>query len=144
RSVGQNRHARRAERHSGADSASTLSLMIDMLRLMPHGLQGQLRAPPYQIWSAMRAEGFVTQPSDVILNHGVELTGIWNVVGILDAVPSPMVTLIEDDGSAPEGNVHSLVGNTAIAIQPLARQFLGRPEGAFGVTPLLILREVTR
>ena len=88
READQNRQQRRAQRSDGNnEAANAIALTFDMLRLMPHGLQGTLRSPPHQIWSAMRAEGFITQPSDLLLNHGIDLTGIWSLVGILDATP---------------------------------------------------------
>ncbi|MGB8365413.1 MAG: hypothetical protein ACLQUZ_01410 [Rhizomicrobium sp.] len=140
-----NRAQRRAQKNPGTsdDASEVIGLMIDMLKIMPHGLQGVLSSAPHTIWSALRAEGFVTPPSDLLLNHGLELTGTWNLVGILDATPddADKVHVPETPTWDPAG-AHSLVGNLATTLQPLARQFLGRPVKAYGVTPLLIFREV--
>ena len=138
----QSRQERRAKqrRNDVNDPASTMNFVFEMLRIMPHSLQGQMESGLNQIWSSMRAEGFITQPNDLLLNHGIELSGQWNLVGILDATPAP-----EKPIPAPkvvDPNTHSLVGNLALTIQPLARQMLGRPAGSYGVTPLLIFREV--
>lgn len=141
-STGQNRQDRRAQKQTGSEFGSTLAMMFDMLRLMPHGIQGQLQTQHQLIWSAMRAEGFITQPSDLLLNHGAELTGTWNVVGILDATPAATNEEAAESADPTANSQSSLVGNLAITIQPLARQLLGRPESAFGVTPLIIFREV--
>jgi len=111
--------------------------MFELLQIMPHGVQGQLASPPFDIWLAMRGDAFITQPNDLTLNHGIQLSGKWNVVGILDAVPDAAA----GPPSSPPTD-HSLVGNLATIIQPLTRQVLGRPVGSYGATPLLVFREI--
>lgn len=140
----QSRQERRANqrRSENVDAASAgVNFMFDMLRIMPHGFQGQLDAGTSQIWSPMRAEGFITPPRDLLLNHGIDVSGLWNIVGILDATPTHDGQLLAAP-AAPGPDSTSLVGNVALSIQPMARQILGRPKGAYGVTPLLIFREV--
>ena len=136
--TGQSRQERRlADKASNLGPSQTIDFMFGLLKLMPHGMQAQISAPPHNIWSALNATGFITPPSDLSLNHGSHLPGIWNVVGILDALPG-------EGKAGPSDAEHSLVGNLTTTIQPLVRQMLGRPVGSFGVTPLLIFREVRR
>ena len=74
-----------------------------------------------------------------MLKHGAILSGTWNIVGILDALPE----VVESDTS-----VAAALGNTPLAqvvqsLAPLVRQIMGRPAHAYGLTPLLILREIS-
>jgi hypothetical protein len=114
-----------------------IEFLFGLLKLMPHGMQIQMSTGSHSLWSALDAKGFVTPPSDLSLNHGSHLPGTWNVLGILDALPGEAL-------SGPSATEHSLVGNLTNTIQPLARQLIGRPPTSYGLTPILIFREVTR
>ncbi|MEI9929372.1 MAG: hypothetical protein WDM89_02065 [Rhizomicrobium sp.] len=133
-----NRQQRRASQSNPASTpAGTIDFMFDLLGIMPHGIQAQVLSGESKIWSALNADFFITPPADLSLNHGSHLPGIWNLVGILDAVP--------DNAAGPSGPAdteHSLVGNLTTTIQPLMRQMLGRPTSSYGLTPLLVFREV--
>lgn len=137
-----NRQQRRQkEKSAGADfnsPAAMIDFIFDLIKLMPHGMQAQIYSAPHKIWSALDSEFFVTPPSDLSLNHGSHLPGVWNVVGILDGIPG------DEAVGGPLNDEHSLIGNLTTTIQPLVRQMLGRPPGSFGLTPLLIFREVNR
>jgi hypothetical protein len=90
----------------------------------------------------MRAEGFVTQPSDLLLNHGIDLSGVWNLVGILDATPDHVSHQAEPQITDALTEAYSVIGHAATFLQPIARQLLGRPMESCGVTPLVVFREV--
>ncbi len=81
-------------------------------------------------------------PADLFLKHGTLITGTWNIVGILDAMPDD-----ENVGSAGKaeglGLVNGVLGGVLNALAPMAREF-GRPHGAYGITPLVIYRMTRR
>jgi hypothetical protein len=83
----------------------------------------------------------VGDASDLIIKHGAKVDGRWNVIGILDASidtePQQQTTPIPDVQSTD--NLPAMAKRMA----PWIRRNLGRPYGAFGMTPLMIFREVT-
>lgn len=134
----QNREQRRQAAKSVGGESSLMNFMFEMLKIMPHSTQAVLKTAAGEVWSSLKPDAFITQPSDLTLTHGAQVRGTWNMVGILDAKPD----YLEFD-KPDEVKAQSIIGNLASIIQPLARQQLGRPEGAYGVTPVLIFREVT-
>ena len=85
----------------------------------------------------------VTKTSDLLLKHGSIIQGEWAIVGVLDAMP---------DGGAPAEGYDaefasllggSVIGTAAAHLGPVARNMLGRPAGSYGMTPLLIFREIS-
>jgi hypothetical protein len=71
--------------------------------------------------------------------HGTEVPGVWNLLGILDARPSPIP---EQEVVLPsERPVHFAPSIKNFA--NMARTLLGRSPEAYGMTALLLFREVT-
>jgi hypothetical protein len=79
------------------------------------------------------------------LKHGVAIAGLWNILGVLDALP--------DEGENSQvymtDQLIAAISLGAIGAQivgplaPAVRLLLGRPGTAYGTTPLLIFREVS-
>lgn len=123
-----------------ADAQNNLALAQDMLPIMPHSVQLRVYSAGGDLtWGVLRREGMVMEGSDVVLKHGLSVPGVWSVLGILDAAP--------DDPSgnnrqqAPNGS--EMLAKLYEAMAPAIRVMLGRPTEAFGITPLLVFREVT-
>ena len=84
---------------------------------------------------------------DLFLKHGVAISGEWAMFGIVDALPGGYGEL---DGQLaimtdinPDNPGGELLAKIAAATVPFAKMFLGRPETSFGMTPILIFREVS-
>lgn len=84
----------------------------------------------------------VGSASDLHLKHGLTIAGTWHLVGILDCLPS----ITQSDPNA----VGRLVGDKDnVFSEALAmmlqehRMMMGRPSECYGVTPLIIMREMT-
>jgi len=153
-SPGGNRaERRRASKHPSSDESLTnAQLLTEIMSIMPHAVQAFLTGEGNQIWCSLREDSLVVSSSDLFLKHGASVPGSWHALGILDALP-------DDDAGADEFG--KLTGPTAeqhMAIQlllggfgavveglgPLVRTLLGRPSRAFGITPLLLFREVSK
>jgi hypothetical protein len=115
--------------------------MVEIFTVLPHSLQARMKSAMRLIWGCLREDSFVGLPSDILLKYGASVAGTWSMLGILDAPPDQGATVVPNTDIpskiATEGLVSALT-----AIGPFARMALGRPNGAFGVTPLLIFREV--
>lgn len=117
--------------------------IAEVLKALPHGVQARLGTKDGDlIWCGLRGESLVGSSADLLLEHGALISGTWNVLGVLDAVP---------DGSMPKTSVEAkTVADSFIdiaqmmwALAPMARNALGRPATSYGMTPLLIFREVS-
>lgn len=116
--------------------------LLEIIKVMPHGIMATLeRKPDQKLWCSLRDEWMIVSSSDLMLNHGSTISGEWNVVGVLDARPEGAGN--SSDDVQPEINPITPLLGILQAFGPLARQLLGRPSGSFGVTPLLIFREIT-
>jgi hypothetical protein len=132
-----------------ATGAAEFQLVIDLLGIMPHTIQATILNERYRAWCCLSEGSLVGLSSDIILKHGSYIPGEWSVLGILDAYPDPRPEPV--DGEAPSQNIDELVatlagtviGTVAAQMAPATREILGRPRTAWGVTPLLIFREVS-
>lgn len=144
---------RRQERTGSSDAANPLNgkdgvqFVVDVLKIMPHSLQARLGVGSDTIlWCSLREDSMSVASSDMLLKHGVTLGGRWNVLGILDALPEGEG---DDADSVDEalrqalGLTDNALGQMMTALVPMAKKALGRPPHAYGITPLLIFREVS-
>lgn len=124
------------------------ALMLEMLPVLPHSLNVIVAGPEAASWAALKEEHLIGSGSDLILKHGVSIPGDWQMLGILDAQPDPGGQADIDANShidfadLTHSESHSLVEQLARIMSPIVRVLLGRPGSHYGVTPLLIFREV--
>jgi len=120
------------------------NLAFDMLKILPHSKQLTIRGEVNTVWCSLNSDCLIGTSSDLMLKYGANIPGCWHVVGILDAKPESGFEADEQQ----EGSTYSSDSGEGVmaqfytAIAPLARTVLGRPNSAYGVTPLLIFREV--
>lgn len=144
---------RKDRRRQGFKNSSTAplstqtQLFIDLLDVLPHTAQAYLRSPDAMVWCGLREEALIVQTGDILLKHGFSVEGEWAVLGILDAKPQvgPETTSEEHISTLGFNSEigQGLAASLMLTIAPIARNVLGRPPQAFGMTPLLIFREVS-
>lgn len=116
---------------------------------MPHAIQAHLLLDDGNtVWFTLSQDSLVGQSSDLMLKHGSYVPGQWAVVGVLDAMPQNK----PKEGEKPLGLndaeqavvklAETQIGSLTARLSPVARRLLGRPDHTFGVTPLLIFRDV--
>lgn len=148
-----NRHSRRVERGK-ADASSTavgIEGMLGLLGHLPHAVQARVFGNEVSAWCGLREDCLVVSSSDLLLKHGLVLSGTWSVLGILDATPSEIAADISvesfqtqlNSAVHPTGLEDTPIGAVMVGMASVARQLLGRPTNAFGLTPLLIFRSVS-
>ena len=138
------RQQRRAAARSSTsnDTASQVDLIVELLSIMPHSVQARIHDANGEVWCSLSQTSMVGLPSDLMLKHGVAVPGNWNIVGILDALPGAATDTEETATITPERPI-SMIATLVTSLAPIVRAFLGRPDEAFGVTPLLIFRKVS-
>jgi hypothetical protein len=123
-------------RHQGNSQADVI---FDLIKSMPHVVQARLTTPGHaNVWCSLPSDGLVMDPAALLLKYGVQLSGTWHILGILDALPIVAPETEISDSADPQ----MMLGDLFSTFANPARQLLGRPDGAFGVTPLLIFREI--
>jgi hypothetical protein len=145
---GQNQRDRQRQERQARDAATKqIGAGLEFIKLLPHGIIGSVRTGESEIWCSLREDNLIMPASELLLKHGLMVAGDWSVVGILDALPDEAIPSLETD---PERFIafHTAalslgtLGEFIAMITPIARTTLGRPQASFGMTPLLIFREV--
>lgn len=138
----------RQQRRKAAKGSSTskinkmpteLEIFLDLVEVLPHTTQAIVGNREIA-WGLLKTEGLLGSSSDFALKFGGSIPGDWSMIGLLEALPGgsdqPLdilqTTQLDQVGDA-----------LFMHLEPLTRQLLGRPSNAYGVTPLIILREVT-
>jgi hypothetical protein len=140
----QRREAERFPKTAAPAQANPMTMAFDLLMHLPHAILASIRQYDDIVWSTLREENLVVAASDLVLKHGVNVSGVWNMLGILDAMPSnetemEKTALSLTAASGLLGAMGALVGS----LGPAIRVTLGRPPEAYGMTPLLIFRNVS-
>jgi hypothetical protein len=142
----RNRTERRRENRQQPQKRETTieedpaEFMLQAIKYLPHAIQAMLTTNnSLAIWCNISEESLVGSSAVLMLKHGAIISGTWNIVGILDALP--------EDG-ASDTSVAAALGNTPLAqaaqsLAPIVRHMMGRPPQAYGLTPLLIFRDIS-
>ena len=96
---------------------------------LPFLIHASISQSGRKTWSTLNAACTTASTGDLALKFGTNIPGIWTLIGVLD-----------DGEFSTEAN--PLAHDAFDGAVEDARQRFGRPEGASGVTPLLIYRVV--
>ena len=142
----KNKAERTKARYAKAELPEGMEAGFQLMTIMPHTIQASIRGQGWNIWSSLREDSLVMNASELLLKHGVGISGTWSMLGVLDALPNdgdvPMEAYMLEQtlaGASLGGLVSEILGNLA----PMTRLLLGRPAGSYGMTPLLIFREIS-
>ncbi|AEJ02198.1 hypothetical protein Nit79A3_2426 [Nitrosomonas sp. Is79A3] len=117
------------------NSKAEVETVLEVLASLPGSIQARIIGDGFSVWSTLRAEGLSLSTDDLHLKHGPNIAGSWNVLGILDALPDN--DTIADFSFLPPFQLS--LANFSNLIRPT----FGRSSDYFGITPLLVFREVT-
>jgi hypothetical protein len=114
-------------------------LNMGLLLHYPYSAQCTITGSGFSVWSTLTGEGMVGTVADLSLKHGTSIPGIWHLLGILDALPSqiPQQILI------PFTGIPEHFDKTIMNLSNMGRTLLGRKPEAYGMTALLLFREVS-
>ena len=146
-----NRHERRASGKPPVKQDTTeLEAVLELLPLLPHSPQLNIVTSDYAVWSTIDPGSLVGSVADLLLKHGAKVAGSWSMVGILDGRP---FEASDEEGHDYDDILSYLdkirlgmtldnVWKAATELATPIRQALGRPITSYGVTPLIIFREI--
>ena len=100
-------------------------------------------------WMTLDPSNLILPIFDLTLKYGLHL-GRWSLLGIKDAAgdegpqdDAELSTLMAADWmAAAEARISTPLALFAELLAPAARRLIGRPRAYYGVTPILIFREV--
>jgi hypothetical protein len=134
----------RKQKPSSKKGATEIDLMFEVLPHLPHAGQMHVLGEDFAVWGTVAEGALISPTGDLVLKHGNKVAGEWTAVGILDALPfetDEMMTGIEmvRTGMTADNNLSKMV----LQLAPIVRQMLGRPLLSYGITPLLVFREIS-
>ncbi|SDI95540.1 hypothetical protein [Salipiger marinus] len=132
--------AQKAVKATRSAAEDHLNLFSEIIPLLPHTVQSSVSGSNgVKVWSSLEKGGLTVAAGNITLNHGVSIPGEWAILGILDAHPL-MDRDVKVRDQTPGGE--EMLAKLFEALAPVVRQMLGRPRDAYGVTPLLVFREI--
>nr|VFK16171.1 MAG: hypothetical protein BECKLFY1418C_GA0070996_102126 [Candidatus Kentron sp. LFY] len=130
---------------------------MEFVSMFPYTIQASITGK-YDSWSVLKEEFMATMPEHLMLEYDESNIGEWNMLGILDAKPSrsnhrtieeiskqleETVEQLEDDREVDGGdNPNAAIKLMANLFGTMAKAFVGRSEEQYGMTSLMIFREV--
>lgn len=116
---------------------------MELFSSFPSTVQMRVTDGTSHYWGTVTPDGLTSSPGDLMLKHGLRIAGQWTTVGILDAVPDAAVSEFEAHAQTVIDMVMlgELVGGMS-SVASAMRPLVGRPPAAYGITPILVFREV--
>jgi GNAT superfamily N-acetyltransferase len=111
--------------------------LTEALRAMPRAIHAHFLTNEGFLWSSLSPAGLTIPASDLTLKYGGSVSGVWKLLYILDTWP--------DAGEPPDvtgWSAGQMIDGILSAMHGL-RTLMGRPSGWFGITPLMIFRNVS-
>ncbi|WP_306029706.1 hypothetical protein [Stappia sp. MMSF_3263] len=137
-----NRHARRraGKAQDALQSTEESSQGLNILGSLEQPVFMVLKGDGKKLWSTLEPDFLIGGSADLNLKHGLRLTGRWHVLGILDCEPGPQ------GDAGPDRLCGGGYNELSDSVKEIWREFgmvFGRPEDCYGITPLIIMREIS-
>jgi hypothetical protein len=132
------------------------TLALELVRIMPHTVQAQIFCPQQDdkafsaSWMTLDPAALVVPAADLLVKYG-HWVGDWKLLAIKDAPvdggPQADPELVQmfktmDFGDAGEKRHSTPIAIFAEYLAPIARKAMGRHGSFYGVTPIMIFREI--
>ncbi|MBT8420593.1 MAG: hypothetical protein KJO08_06990 [Gammaproteobacteria bacterium] len=128
------------------------NIALELLPQFPYTIQANMKGK-YNCWSVLKGESMATTSEHLILKYGTSDVGVWNILGILDTKPSEpgektfeeKLAEINDKVQEAEEKQDARTGFRQLAnlFSVTAKELLGRSDQQYGITPLMIFRQVS-
>jgi hypothetical protein len=142
----KNKAERAKDRYAKQALPEGMEAGFELMKILPHTIQASISGSKWSVWSSLREDSLVMTGSELLLKHGIWIEGAWNMLGILDALPhggEDQLRLHQAQQMVSGASLGGFLGQVITPLAPAARMMLGRPATSFGMTPLLIFREVS-
>ena len=99
------------------------------------------KSEQHRLWSTLAGDYLISGSADLNLKHGLRVAGEWHILGILDCLPGNGQTDPQEMGRIAGGG-DNVFGSGIVVMFNEFRLALGRPEDCYGITPLVIMRQI--
>lgn len=138
-----NRHERRAGTALRTTREGSGSSGMKILASLAQPIFMLLQTEAVRLWSTLDPDCVTGGSTDLHLKHGVKVAGDWHLLGILDCLPGAADVSAEEIGQLC-GSKDNPFGSSIVDVLRELRLVMGRPSDCYGVTPLIIMRELAR
>lgn len=137
---GQGPAANRKQRRASAQgSDDNITLGLKLFGALDHYMLMVFRSSEGRLWAAVDPENVVGAAGALHWKLGATMGGDWYVIGIIDCSPGKLTWPDAiDKAFTTEPNFSENFFNVMSEIANL----IGRPEDCYGITPLIVLREI--
>lgn len=95
-----------------------------------------------RLWSAVDPANVVGAASTLHWKLGARIDGDWHLIGVVDCLPGQLSWPTEEQGALFGPSEASLLDALVTMMSELGK-LIGRPSDCHGVTPLVVLREIS-
>lgn len=142
----QNRSARRRDERGAKkppnEQIDLTAMVGTIMGMMPHAVQSTFATGDGHIlWGTLTDEYLIGSAADLLLKHGTSIAGEWYVVAVIDALPDGL----QFDELRARVELERESSQMSMIMQhfkPMLQLGFSRPAHAYGVTPLIIMREI--
>jgi len=124
-------------------SESDFNLQLAAFQNLPQQIQIHLSSDTGKIWSLLQPEYMTVPAGEIMMKHGAVVEGKWHILGIKDGEPTKSVdNFLEIQKKLSTAYpLHPFINET-LTTSHFVRGWVGRPIECYGVTPILIFREI--
>jgi len=132
-SLSQRRQEKRAHRDNqtaGLVGSKALEIMLNIISPL---VQLRISSPDFEAWGAIRAADLRASVDNLVMQHGYQVPGRWNMLGIVDDIGEDAVFA---DNRRPLPQLFESLNEMTNAVKAL----FARPNDSICVTPLVVFR----
>ncbi|NBM11000.1 MULTISPECIES: DUF6414 family protein [unclassified Proteus (in: enterobacteria)] len=115
---------------------------VDMFSILPTSTQIDLvDTEKNSVWMSVDANNLTINTGDIVLKYGAKIPGTWYMLGIVDAKPDAQYN--DNDNFIDNAIHHNDLKSGFAEMFDLIKSMAGRPNEAYGITPIIIFRSVS-
>jgi len=118
--------------------ADMRTLVRGLFNSIEHPLHGEILTESKILWATLNSKYLIPSAIDLMLKYTTTIPGRWYILCAVDCLPEGLHENYEEDWDSVDESFTSLIDRLA---RTFSRSF-GRPAEAYGVTPLIIFREI--
>lgn len=132
----------RKKPQSLAEKKKEAVVIRELMRGLPLGIGFILVSETSHFWFSVKREYLSLYDLDIPFKFPTHVSGIWSVLGVIDALPSDHVEGLQ---RVIQKNIDGLMPSMALNMMQITGAIVGmfgRPLPAYGLSPLVVYREV--
>lgn len=134
---GMTRAEKEAVKKKSLSNTEIKKIMEEFFKSIVHPIQIEMKGNGLDIWGTLKESSLCASISDIGFKYSSVVPGEWHMLCIVDCLPGEM-SHKEENLWSTGGNSFSDALNRGITA---FKKLFGRPEKAYGITPLIVFRK---